>query len=56
MKNKQLLLLAFSFIGYTLFTKAQQIDKLIIPGDGITMKFDQILDTLTVNNQGPWDF
>ncbi|MAZ36518.1 MAG: hypothetical protein CL842_03605 [Crocinitomicaceae bacterium] len=56
MKNKKLLLVAFSVINFTLFTKAQQIDNLIIPGDGITMKFDQILDTLTVNNQGPWDF
>ncbi|MBL6730415.1 MAG: T9SS type A sorting domain-containing protein [Bacteroidia bacterium] len=56
MKNKKLLLIAFSVINFTLFTKAQQVDKLIIPVDGITMKFDQILDTLTVNNQGPWDF
>lgn len=56
MKNKKLLLIALSVINFTLFTKAQQIDKLMIPEDGITMKFDQILDTLTVNNQGPWDF
>ncbi len=44
MKNKKLLLIAFSVINFTLFTKAQQIDKLINPGDGITMKFDQILE------------
>lgn len=56
MKNKKLLLIALSVINFTLFTKAQQIDNLMIPEDGITMKFDQILDTLTVNNQGPWDF
>jgi len=56
MKNKKLLLFLFPFIGCTLFAKAQQIDKLTIPEKGITMKFDQILDTLTVNNQGPWDF
>lgn len=56
MQDKKLLLLAFAFIGCTLFTKAQQIDKLTIPEKGINMKFDQILDTLTVNNQGPWDF
>lgn len=56
MNNKKLLLLAFYFIGYSLISKAQQIDKLMVPENGITMKFDQILDTLTVNNQGPWDF
>jgi hypothetical protein len=56
MKNKKLLLIAFSVINFTLFTKAQQIDKLMIPGNGITMNFDQILDTLTVNNHSPWDF
>lgn len=48
-----LLELSASFLSTT---QAQQIDKLMIPGDGITMEFDQILDTLTVNNQGPWDF
>jgi hypothetical protein len=56
MKNKKLLLIAFSVINFTLFTKAQQIDKLMIPGNGITMNFDQILDTLTVNDHSPWDF
>jgi len=55
-RNKQNLLLTLAFVNFTFIIKAQQIDKLTVPENGITMRFDQILDTISVTNQGPWDY